>query len=55
MGVDYWYHVPASITWEQDERNRTRRRANRARAEAIGAVRAGAALRTGVATRGFCG
>ena len=35
--------LPAYITWEQYERNLARLRANQARADAIGAVRAGPA------------
>ena len=39
---------PAYIPWEQYERNRVRLGANRARAEAMGAVRSGAALLAGL-------
>jgi DNA invertase Pin-like site-specific DNA recombinase len=48
-------HFPAYLTWEQFERNQARLQANRSRAEAIGAVRNGAALLSGLATCGLCG
>jgi hypothetical protein len=41
-------HVPAYITWAQYERNVARLAANRAHADAIGAVRQGAALLSGL-------
>ncbi|MBI4331234.1 MAG: recombinase family protein [Chloroflexi bacterium] len=41
-------HVPAYINWEQYEANLARLQANRARAEAMGAVREGAALLAGL-------
>jgi Recombinase len=47
-------HVPASITWAQYEQNLTRIAANRARADAIGAVRHGPALAAGWLGCGRC-
>lgn len=47
--------LPAYITWEQYERNQARLRANRARADEVGAVRNGPALLTGLAVCGRCG
>lgn len=47
--------VPAYISWEQYEANQARLQANRARAEAMGAVRPGAALLAGVVVCARCG
>jgi DNA invertase Pin-like site-specific DNA recombinase len=47
--------LPAYITWEQYEYNQTRLRANRARADEVGAVRNGPALLAGLAVCGRCG
>jgi hypothetical protein len=41
-------HVPAYITWAQDEQNLARLAANRARADTLGAVRHGPALAAGL-------
>jgi DNA invertase Pin-like site-specific DNA recombinase len=55
------YHVllpdqmPAYITWAQYERNVARLAANRAHADALGAVRQGAALLSGLMGCGTCG
>src|SRR5436309_5641357 len=54
MGTDEWLvllpnHCPAYISQEQYERNQARREANRARADAMGAVRTGPALLAGLA------
>jgi hypothetical protein len=46
--------LPAYITWEQYERNLARLRANQARADAIGAVRDGPALLTGLVVCARC-
>ncbi|HEX6510290.1 MAG TPA: recombinase family protein [Chloroflexota bacterium] len=48
-------HAPAYLSWEQYERNQARLAANRARAEAMGAVRAGAALLAGLVVCARCG
>jgi hypothetical protein len=48
-------HVPAYITWAQDERNVARFAANRAHADAMGAVRQGASLLSGLIGCGKCG
>ena len=48
-------HHPAYISWEQYEANLARLRANRSRAEAIGAARSGAALLAGLIVCGRCG
>ena len=47
--------VPASISWEQYERNLARLQANQARADTLGAVRAGTALLSGLVVCGRCG
>lgn len=47
-------HAPAYITWEDYERNRARLAANRARAEAMGAVRPGSALLAGLVVCARC-
>jgi DNA invertase Pin-like site-specific DNA recombinase len=47
-------HVPAYITWAQYEQNLARLAANRARAEAIGAVRHGPSLLAGLLVCGRC-
>jgi DNA invertase Pin-like site-specific DNA recombinase len=47
--------VPAYITWEQYERNLARLRANQARADTVGAPRAGPALLAGLLVCGRCG
>jgi DNA invertase Pin-like site-specific DNA recombinase len=47
--------LPAYISWEQYERNLARLRANQARADAIGAVRGGPALLTGLVVCARCG
>ncbi len=46
---------PAYISWDQYEQNLARLRANRARADTMGAVRAGPALRAGLVVCGRCG
>ncbi len=48
-------HFPAYISWEQYERNQARLQANQACAQAIGAVRHGAALLAGLVVCGKCG
>ena len=48
-------HHPAYISWDQYEANLARLRANRSRAEAIGAARSGAALLAGLVVCGRCG
>ena len=48
-------HLPAYITWERYERNVARLAQNRARAEAMGAPRAGASLLQGLLVCGRCG
>lgn len=48
-------HVPAYITWAQYERNVACLAANRAHADAIGAVRQGASLLSGLMGCGKCG
>jgi len=48
-------HGPAYIRWEQYEANLARLAANRARAEAMGAVRAGPALLAGLVVCARCG
>jgi DNA invertase Pin-like site-specific DNA recombinase len=48
-------HFPAYISWEQYERNLARLQANRARSEAMGAVRHGPALLAGLRVCGRCG
>ncbi|MDQ2831323.1 MAG: recombinase family protein, partial [Chloroflexota bacterium] len=57
---DHWFvlihdQCPAYISWEQYERNVARLGANRARSEAVGAVRDGAALLAGLVVCGRCG
>jgi hypothetical protein len=47
--------APAYITWDEYEANQQRLQANRARAEAMGAVRDGAALLGGLAVCAQCG
>ena len=47
-------HVPAYITWEQYEQNLARLAANRAHADALGAVRHGPALLAGLVICGTC-
>jgi DNA invertase Pin-like site-specific DNA recombinase len=47
--------LPAYITWEQYERNLARLRANRARADAMGAVRGGPSLLAGLVVCARCG
>jgi hypothetical protein len=47
-------HVPASITWEPYEQNLARLAANRAQADALGAVRHGPALLAGFVICGTC-
>jgi DNA invertase Pin-like site-specific DNA recombinase len=47
--------LPAYITWEQYEHNLARLAANRARSDAVGAVRHGPALLTGLAICAGCG
>ena len=47
--------LPAYISWEQYERNLARLRANQARADQAGVVRAGPALLTGLVVCGKCG
>jgi hypothetical protein len=48
-------HHPAYISWEQYEGNLARLRANRSRAQEIGAPRTGTALLAGLAVCGRCG
>lgn len=48
-------HFPAYISWEQFERNVTRLKSNRARAEELGAPRHGPALLAGLVVCGKCG
>lgn len=48
-------HHPAYISWEQYEANLARLRANRSRAEVVGAARSGAALLAGLVVCGRCG
>jgi DNA invertase Pin-like site-specific DNA recombinase len=48
-------HCPAYITWDQYEANLARLRANRARAEAMGAARTGPALLAGLVVCARCG
>lgn len=48
-------HCPAYISAEQYERNQARLQANRARADAMGAVRTGAALLAGLVVCARCG
>src|SRR2546421_78764 len=60
MTMDEWLvllpnHCPAYISPEQYERNQARLRANRARADAMGAARAGAALLAGLVACARCG
>jgi DNA invertase Pin-like site-specific DNA recombinase len=55
-----WYaflpeRFPAYISWEQYERNLARLQANQARADTLGAVRAGTALLSGLLACGRCG
>jgi len=57
---DCWFvlirdQCPAYIRWDQYERNVARLGANRARSEAVGAVRDGAALLAGLVVCGRCG
>jgi hypothetical protein len=47
-------HVPASITWAQDEQHLARFAANRARADTSGAVRHGPSLAAGLLVCGRC-
>ena len=47
--------LPAYVTWAQYERNLARLRANRARADAVGAARHGPALVAGLVRCGRCG
>jgi DNA invertase Pin-like site-specific DNA recombinase len=60
MPTDEWLillpnHCPAYITMEQYERNQARLQANRARADAMGAVRSGPALLAGLVVCARCG
>jgi len=60
MARENWHaflpdHTPAYLSWEQYERNQARLAANRARAEAIGAVREGTALLAGLVVCARCG
>ncbi len=60
MTMDEWLvllpnHCPAYISPEQYERNQARLQANRARADAMGAARAGAALLAGLVVCARCG
>jgi DNA invertase Pin-like site-specific DNA recombinase len=48
-------HCPAYISWEEYERNLVRLAANRARADALGAVRDGPALLAGLVVCAHCG
>lgn len=48
-------HLPAYITWERFQANQERLAANRARHEAVGAPREGAALLKGLIRCGCCG
>ncbi len=48
-------HCPAYISWDQYERNLARLEANRARADAMGAARAGPALLAGLVVCAHCG
>lgn len=48
-------HFPAYISWEQFEKNLARLKANRARADEIGAVRHGPSLLAGLLYCGRCG
>jgi len=48
-------HCPAYISWEEYERNQVRLEANRARADAMGAVRDGPALLAGLVVCAHCG
>ena len=48
-------HFPAYISWEQFERNLARLKANRARADEVGAVRHGPSLLAGLLYCGRCG
>lgn len=48
-------HCPAYISWEQYEQNLARLAANRARADALGAVHKGTALLAGLIVCGRCG
>jgi hypothetical protein len=48
-------HLPAYITWAQDEQHLARLEANRARAEPMGAVRHGPSLLAGILVCGKCG
>jgi hypothetical protein len=48
-------HCPAYISWEHYERNLARLEANRARADAMGAVRDGPALLAGLVVCAHCG
>jgi DNA invertase Pin-like site-specific DNA recombinase len=59
MATDEWLvllpnHCPAYISMEQYERNRARLQANRARADAMGAVRTGSALLAGLVVCAHC-
>jgi DNA invertase Pin-like site-specific DNA recombinase len=47
--------LPAYVTWAQYERNLARLRANRARADVVGAARSGLALVAGLVRCGRCG
>jgi len=60
MATDEWLvllpnHCPAYISMEQYERNQARLQANRARADAMGAVRPGSALLAGLVICARCG
>jgi len=60
MEMAHWHalvpdHCPAYITWEQFEQNQQRLAANRARADAMGAARAGSALLAGLVVCARCG
>jgi hypothetical protein len=60
LGPDAWAvllpdRVPASIAWEQYERNLARLQANQARADQPGAVRQGSALLAGLVVCARCG
>jgi DNA invertase Pin-like site-specific DNA recombinase len=59
MATDEWLvllpnHCPAYISMEQYERNQARLQANRARADAMGAVRTGSALLAGLVVCAHC-